>query len=97
MFAVGLNGQGGYRLQVSPGKGTLEIYKGDESVANVPYEWKSGEWTMLRLQITKSGAIWKVAGKAWTQGATEPGFARFAVAARRLSSSRGMGPVRSAR
>jgi len=71
-FAVGLNGQAGYRLQVSPGKGTLEIYKGDESVASVPYEWKSGEWTLLRLQITKSGDVWKVSGKTWAQGATEP-------------------------
>jgi len=71
-FAVGLNGQGGYRLQVSPAKGTLEIYKGDDSVANAPYDWKSGEWTMLALQVTKSGAVWKVEGKAWTQGATEP-------------------------
>lgn len=71
-FAVGLNGQGGFRLQVSPGKGTLEIYKGDESVANVPYEWKSGEWTMLKLQLTKAGDVWKVEGKAWAQGSTEP-------------------------
>jgi hypothetical protein len=71
-FAVGLNGQAGYRLQVSPAKGTLEIYKGDDSVANVPYEWKSGVWTMLQLQITKVGDTWKVAGKAWTQGTTEP-------------------------
>src|SRR5271155_1701094 len=43
-FAVGVNGQGGYRLQVSPGKGVLEIFKGDDSVASLPYEWKSGEW-----------------------------------------------------
>jgi hypothetical protein len=72
-FGVGLNGQGGYRLQVSPGKGMLEIYKGDASVANVPYDWKSGEWTMLQLQVTKSGDVWKVEGKAWTQGSPEPG------------------------
>ena len=70
-FGVGLNGQGGYRLQVSPAKGTLEIFKGDESVASVPFDWKSGEWTMLHLQITKVGGVWKFEGKAW-QGATEP-------------------------
>src|SRR5882672_10896275 len=29
-FGVGLNGQGGYRLQVSPGKKMLELYKADE-------------------------------------------------------------------
>ncbi len=29
-FGVGLNGQSGYKLQVSPGKKALEIYKGDD-------------------------------------------------------------------
>jgi hypothetical protein len=71
-FAVGLNGQGGYRLQVSPGKGTVELFKGDDSVANAPFEWKSGEWTWLRLQILKTGDTWKLEGKAWLQGGTEP-------------------------
>lgn len=71
-FGVGLNGQGGFRLQVSPGKGTLEIYKGDTVAASVPFEWKSGEWTMLLLQVTKAGDVWKVEGKAWPQGAPEP-------------------------
>jgi hypothetical protein len=71
-FAVGLNGQGGFRLQISPGKSALEIYKGDAVVASVPYEWKSGEWTFLSLQVTKSGDVWKIEGKAWPQGATEP-------------------------
>src|ERR1700752_5327390 len=59
-FGVGLNGQGGYRLQVSPGKGTLEIYHSDAVAASVPYEWKSGEWTVLLLQVVKSGDIWKI-------------------------------------
>jgi hypothetical protein len=71
-FAVGLNGQGGYRLQVSPGKKALEIFKGDDSLASVPYEWKSGAWTTLKLQVTKTGAGWKVEGKAWTEGSKEP-------------------------
>jgi hypothetical protein len=71
-FGVGLNGQGGYRLQVSPAKKALELYKGDEVLASVPYEWKSGEWTLLRLQTSKAADGWKVEGKAWTQGETEP-------------------------
>ena len=70
-FAVGLGGQGGYKLQVSPGKKALEIYKGEEIVASAPFEWKSGEWTKLLLQIRKAGDVWKVEGKAW-QGDTEP-------------------------
>jgi hypothetical protein len=71
-FGIGLNGQAGFRLQVSPAKGALEIYKGDVVVASVPYEWKSGEWTMLMLQVTKSGDLWKLEGKAWIQGTAEP-------------------------
>lgn len=71
-FAVGLNGQNGYRLQVSPGKGKLEIYKADNLLVSVDFEWKSGEWTMLKLQITKSGDAWKIEGRAWAQGGEEP-------------------------
>jgi hypothetical protein len=72
-FGVGLNGQSGYRLQVSPAKGALELYHGEtDIVATAPYEWKSGEWTLLRLQLVKSGDVWKLEGKAWTQGAPEP-------------------------
>jgi hypothetical protein len=71
-FGVGLDGEGGYRLRVSPGKDALEIYKGDLVLASVPYTWKSGEWTLLNLQITKAGDTWKVAGKAWMQGTPEP-------------------------
>lgn len=71
-FGVGLCGQGGYRLQISPGKGQLELYKGDVVVGSQAYEWKSGQWTTLRLQVVKSGDVWKIEGKAWPQGATEP-------------------------
>jgi hypothetical protein len=68
-FAVGLNGQGssGYRLQVSPAKKALELFRGDEVKATVPYEWQSGAWTRLRLQVRKvKEGQWKVEGKAWT-------------------------------
>ena len=68
-FAVGLNGQGtsAYRMQVSPAKKALELFKGDELKATVPYEWQSGAWTRLRLQVRKvKDGQWKVEGKAWT-------------------------------
>jgi len=67
-FAVGLNGQGtsAYRLQVSPAKKALELFKGDEVKATVPYEWQSGAWVRLRLQVRKvKDGQWKVDGKAW--------------------------------
>jgi hypothetical protein len=72
-FAVGLNGVGGHRLQVSPGKKLLELYKGDEVVATVPVSWVTDSWTMLRLQSrkTKDGEF-RIEGKAWKQGDAEP-------------------------
>ena len=74
-FAVGLNGQGtsAYKLQVSPAKKALELFKGDEVKASVPYEWQSGAWTRLRLQVRKvKDGGWKVEGKAWKDGDKEP-------------------------
>jgi hypothetical protein len=72
-FGIGANGVGGYRLQVSPGKKLLELYKGDEAVKSVAYEWKSGEWTELRLQVSKvKDGEFKIEGKVWTKGGEEP-------------------------
>ena len=71
-FGVGLNGVSGYRVQVSPGKQALELFRGDISRASVQYEWTSGKWTHLRIQATKSGAGWKIVGKAWPEGQAEP-------------------------
>jgi hypothetical protein len=72
-FSVGLNGVGGYKLQVAPAKKLLELVKGEEVVANAPFTWESGSWTLLRLQSrqVKEGAF-KVEGKAWKHGEAEP-------------------------
>jgi hypothetical protein len=69
-FALSLRGAGGYRLQVSPGKGQLEIYKGDEPLVGVPFSWESGSWTRLRLSLKKGGAGWIAEGWAWKDGGT---------------------------
>ncbi|HNQ89689.1 MAG TPA: hypothetical protein PKM73_13810 [Verrucomicrobiota bacterium] len=72
-FAVGLGGSGGYRLEVSPGRRTIELRKGDLELASGPFEWRSGTWTLLRLQVVKAGErTWRVQGKAWTEGTAEP-------------------------
>ena len=74
VFGVGLNGVAGYKLQVSPAKKLLELYKDTEPKVSVPYEWRSGQWTNLRLQIRKlKDGEWKIEGKAWPRGASEPG------------------------
>ncbi len=72
-FAVALGGVGGYKLQVSPGKKALELYKGDDLKKSVDFDWQSGKWTTLTLQIIKAkDGEWKVQGKAWSEGTAEP-------------------------
>ena len=72
-FGVGLGGVSGFKLQVSPARTALEILKDQELKASVSYDWKSGAWTHLRLEIRKLKAGgWKVEGKAWPAGAIEP-------------------------
>lgn len=72
-FAAGLNGVNGYKLRVSPAKNALELVFGEslEVKATVPFSWKSGEWTQLKLRLVPSGKGVLITGKAW-QGADEP-------------------------
>ena len=72
-FAVGLNGAAGWRLQVTPSKKELELYRGETRKEGVSYEWQSGKWTHLRLQVRKvKDGEWKVEGRVWTKGSPEP-------------------------
>jgi hypothetical protein len=71
-FGVSLNGAGGYRLQVSAAKGTLEFFKGDEAKLSVPYTWTADSWTTLRISVRKSGDGWVIEGRAWASGSPEP-------------------------
>jgi hypothetical protein len=70
-FAVGLNGVGGYKVRVAPAKNALELVKGDDIKASVPFKWASGQWTRFRLSVRKSGSGVRIAAKAW-QGEEEP-------------------------
>ena len=76
-FAVGLNGLGGYRLKVAPGRRSLDLFRGSEEsgeiVASRSFAWTSGQWTHLRLQVRRVGSDeWRVEGKAWMDGSAEP-------------------------
>jgi hypothetical protein len=72
-FGVGLNGVAGYRLQISPAKKALELYKDQDLKASVAFDWKPGEWTRFRLQIRKvKDGEWKIEGKVWPHGTAEP-------------------------
>jgi len=72
-FGIGVYGVAGFKLQVSAGKKSLEIYKDQTLLATVPFEWKSGQWTRLCLQAHPStSGVWKAEGKAWPQDLPEP-------------------------
>lgn len=73
-FALGLNGVSGYKLQMWPGKKTLELVKGENEVlVSVPYTWESGTWATMRLQVRKiADGQWQIEGKAWKHGTAEP-------------------------
>jgi hypothetical protein len=72
-FGVGLNGIAGYRLQLSPAKKVVELYKGDAQKASAPLDWNSGHWLKFRLQIRPTNpGEWKVEGKVWNADNPEP-------------------------
>lgn len=72
-FGVGLGGVGGWKLQMAPAKKALELLNDQEVKASAPFDWKSGAWTQLRLQIRKiKEGVWKIEGKAWPHGEAEP-------------------------
>lgn len=72
-FGVGLCGVSGYKLQVAPAKNALELLKDQEVKASIPFNWKTGTWTQLRLQLRKvQDGEWKIEGKAWPQTGEEP-------------------------
>jgi hypothetical protein len=72
-FGVGMNGVSGYRLQLSPAKKQVELWRGDQLKVSQPLEWESGKWYHLRLHVrqTKPGT-WTIEGKVWPQATEEP-------------------------
>jgi hypothetical protein len=58
---------------VSPGKKAIELLRDQDIQASKEFEWKSGTWTQLRLQLRKiKEGEWRVEGKVWSKGETEP-------------------------
>lgn len=80
VFDVGLNGVGGYKLRVSPGKKALELYRGDNLKESVPLEWIPGKWTHFNLKVLKgTGPEWKIEGRIWQEGAEQPAEPSIAI------------------
>ena len=73
VLAVGLSGVGGYKLQVSPAKKLLELYRGEDMKASAPFDWQSGKWAQFKFQVRPAKAgEWQVEGKVWAEGTPEP-------------------------
>ena len=71
-FGFGLGGVTGHILRYAGAKKQLELVRDDVVLANVPCEWKSDTWLWFHMQVRKDGAVWKIEGKAWTDGTAEP-------------------------
>jgi hypothetical protein len=72
-FGVGALGPSGYKLWLMPATGQLQLKAGDQTLTHVPFEWKSGTWTRLKLLLTKAADNkMKLQGKAWADGQQEP-------------------------
>jgi hypothetical protein len=73
-FGVGLgNVSGSYRLMVSPAKKAIELFKGETLQTSLPYDWNSGKWMEVYLQIrpVKEGE-WKIEGLVWEEDQERP-------------------------
>ena len=72
-FGVGLCGVAGFRLLVAPGQNGLQLLKDQQVLVSAPFDWKSGTWIWLHLQVRKiSEGKWIIEGRAWADGSPEP-------------------------
>ena len=68
-FEIGVSGVGGFKLRIATAKKLVELLRDGDVRATAAFEWKSGEWTNLRLQVSKSAEGLKIEGRAWQEGA----------------------------
>jgi hypothetical protein len=72
-FGIGLGDTSGWKLWLMPAIGQLQLLKGEEVRARVPYAWQSGSWTTLHLEVRDAGSgKSQIKGKAWPSNAPEP-------------------------
>ncbi|TDU69281.1 hypothetical protein EI77_02930 [Prosthecobacter fusiformis] len=76
-FGIAVHGMSGYRLIVNAPKKTLELVKGDETLATVPFTWTSDAWLWMKLEARKNGDDWTITGKTWAADVQEPAEAQI--------------------
>ena len=65
-FGLGLADTGGYKIMAMPAANELQLLKGEDVKATIPYTWKSGSWTFLKLQARQvADGKFVIEGKAW--------------------------------
>lgn len=72
-FGIGLYGLGGYVLNASASRKTLELFRGREVIRKTSFAWTPATWTNMKLAVSStSDTSWRVRGKAWSEQAQEP-------------------------
>lgn len=65
-FGISVHGMNGPRLYVNPAKKQLELVRGDQTLASVPFTWTSDAWLNLRLEAKKAdGDKWSITASVW--------------------------------
>ena len=71
-FGLSAHGLSGYRCYVTPAKKELELLKGDETVASMPFDWTPETWLTMKLEVKRNGDDWTISGSAWPSNGTPP-------------------------
>jgi hypothetical protein len=72
-FGIGLGGTRGFQLWLMPAMGELQVRRDNRILARAPFNWRSGTWINMQIDIRSAGeGHWVVAGKAWLDTEKEP-------------------------
>ncbi len=72
-FGVGLYGLSGLKARVVPAQKKLELLKGDEVIAETPFDaWTDQAWWFVELKVAGSGDDWSAEARVWRDGTTAP-------------------------
>ncbi len=71
-FGVGMHGLKGYRLRVAPSAKQLQLVRDEEVIQSVPFDWTSGLWYFVELQVLENNNSWTVSGRVWSESVERP-------------------------
>lgn len=71
-MGVGVFGEYGFFLRLTPARKKLELVQYGEVIAEAPCEWQPSRWQFIMLRVTAQATHWKVEGTTWAEGKPEP-------------------------